>query len=63
MIDATYALLLVRAGEALVIPALNRDGDCLSDLVLQMFGSIAGSESLILSFDQDFNVKTVIAEA
>ena len=63
LIDATYALLLVRAGEALVIPALNRDGDCLSDLVLQMFGSIAGSESLILSFDQDFNVKTVIAEA
>jgi isocitrate dehydrogenase (NAD+) len=63
LIDATYALLLVKAGEALVIPALNRDGDCLSDLVLQMFGSIAGSESLILSFDQDFNVKTVIAEA
>ncbi len=63
LIDATYALLLVKAGEALVIPALNRDGDCLSDLVLQMFGSIAGSESLILSFDRDFNVKTVIAEA
>jgi isocitrate dehydrogenase (NAD+) len=63
LIDATYALLLVKAGEALVIPALNRDGDCLSDLVLQMFGSIAGSESLILSFDQDFNAKTVIAEA
>jgi isocitrate/isopropylmalate dehydrogenase len=63
LIDATYALLLVKAGEALVIPALNRDGDCLSDLVLQMFGSIAGSESMILSFDQDFNVKTVIAEA
>ena len=42
----TYALLLVKAGEALVIPALNRDGDCLSDLVLQMFGSIAGSESM-----------------
>jgi isocitrate/isopropylmalate dehydrogenase len=63
LIDATYALLLVKAGEALVIPALNRDGDCLSDLVLQMFGSIAGSESLIMSFDQDFNVQTVIAEA
>jgi isocitrate dehydrogenase (NAD+) len=63
LIDATYALLLVKAGESLVIPALNRDGDCLSDLVLQMFGSIAGSESLILGFDEDFNVKTVLAEA
>ncbi len=63
LIDATYALLLVKAGEALVIPALNRDGDCLSDLVLQMFGSIAGSESMILAFDESFNVKTVVAEA
>jgi isocitrate dehydrogenase (NAD+) len=63
LIDATYALLLVKAGEALVIPALNRDGDCLSDLVLQMFGSIAGSESMILSFDDQFNVRTVVAEA
>ena len=63
LIDATYALLLVKAGEALVIPALNRDGDCLSDLVLQMFGSIAGSESMILAFDDDFQVKTVVAEA
>lgn len=63
LIDATYALLLVKAGEALVIPALNRDGDCLSDLVLQMFGSIAGSESMILAFDDSFNVKTVVAEA
>lgn len=63
LIDATYALLLVKAGEALVIPALNRDGDCLSDLVLQMFGSIAGSESMILAFDENFEVKTVVAEA
>ncbi|MCL6637459.1 MAG: isocitrate dehydrogenase, partial [Alicyclobacillus sp.] len=52
LIDATYALLLVRAGEPLVIPALNRDGDCLSDLVLQMFGSIAGSESILLALDE-----------
>ncbi len=63
LIDATYALLLVKAGEALVIPALNRDGDCLSDLVLQMFGSIAGSESLVLGFDENFGVKVVMAEA
>lgn len=44
LIDATMALLLTTSGEALVIPSLNRDGDLLSDLVLQMFGTIAGSE-------------------
>ncbi|MBX7233103.1 MAG: hypothetical protein K1X65_01885 [Caldilineales bacterium] len=63
LIDATYALLITNAGEAMVIPALNRDGDCLSDLVLQMFGSIAGSDSLLLAFDADFSVKVVMAEA
>lgn len=63
LIDATYALLLGTTGEALVVPALNRDGDCLSDLVLQLFGSIAGAESLILSLDDEMNVSTVIAEA
>ena len=63
LIDATYALLLSSTGGAMVIPALNRDGDCLSDLVLQMFGSIAGSESLLLSFDDAFQPKTVMAEA
>lgn len=64
LIDATYALLLRNAGEALVIPALNRDGDCLSDLVLQMYGSIAGSESLVLGFDASAtSVKSVMAEA
>jgi len=35
-----------------VIPALNRDGDCLSDLVMPMFGSIAGAESVLLAFDE-----------
>ena len=50
LIDATYALLLSTAGDPLVIPALNRDGDCLSDFVLQLFGSIAGSESILLGF-------------
>lgn len=64
LIDATYALLLRSSGEAMVIPALNRDGDCLSDLVLQMFGSIAGSESMILAFDADrLAVQAVVAEA
>lgn len=63
LIDATYALLLTKAGEALVIPTLNRDGDCMSDLVLQMFGSIAGSESLVLGFDDQFEPNVIMAEA
>ena len=64
LIDATYALLLNSSGEPLTIPALNRDGDCLSDLVLQMFGSIAGSESLVLGFDATATrVRVVMAEA
>ncbi len=63
LIDATYALLLSSAGDAMVIPALNRDGDCLSDMVLQMFGSIAGAESVLLGFDQEFNTETVMVEA
>lgn len=64
LIDATYALLLQNAGEALVIPALNRDGDSLSDLVLQMYGSIAGAESLVLAFDETATkVRAVVAEA
>ncbi|WP_407635219.1 MULTISPECIES: isocitrate/isopropylmalate family dehydrogenase [Kyrpidia] len=63
LIDATYALLLTTSGEPLVIPTLNRDGDCMSDLVLQMFGSIAGSESLLLSVDDHLRPKVVMAEA
>ncbi|SDX50659.1 Isocitrate/isopropylmalate dehydrogenase [Marininema mesophilum] len=63
LIDATYALLLNNHGDPLVIPALNRDGDCLSDMVLQLFGSIAGSESILMSFDDDFNPQTIMAEA
>ena len=51
LIDATFALLISSSGEPLVIPALNRDGDILSDLVLPLFGSIAGSESLLVAFD------------
>lgn len=63
LIDATYALLLANMGDALVIPTLNRDGDCMSDLVLQMFGSIAGSESLLIGFDEQWNTRVVMAEA
>ncbi len=63
LIDATYALLLTTSGEPLVIPALNRDGDTLSDLVMQMFGSIAGAESALLAFDGESNIKVVMTEA
>jgi isocitrate/isopropylmalate dehydrogenase len=63
LIDATYGLLLEASGEPLVIPALNRDGDTLSDLVLKMFGSIAGAESTILSMDEHFEVRAVLTEA
>jgi isocitrate dehydrogenase (NAD+) len=63
LIDATYALLLTTYGEPLVIPTLNRDGDCISDLVMQMFGSIAGAESLLISLDEEENPETVMAEA
>ncbi len=53
LIDATFALLIATAGDPLVIPSLNRDGDILSDLVLPLFGSIAGAESLLVAFDAD----------
>jgi isocitrate dehydrogenase (NAD+) len=64
LIDAAYAGLLTEAGhQSLVIPALNRDGDCLSDLVLALFGSIAGAESVLLSLDDDLRPIVAMAEA
>jgi isocitrate/isopropylmalate dehydrogenase len=63
LIDATFALLVAAAGDPLVIPALNRDGDILSDLVLPLFGSIAGSESLLVAFDADYAPRALMAEA
>jgi isocitrate dehydrogenase (NAD+) len=64
LIDATYAGLVSGAAETpLVIPALNRDGDCLSDLVLPMFGSIAAAESVLLAFDDDYRTTVAMAEA
>ena len=35
----------------------------MSDLVLKMFGSIAGAESKILHLDERFQVKTIVTEA
>jgi isocitrate/isopropylmalate dehydrogenase len=64
LIDATYAGLVSGAGDVpLVIPALNRDGDCLSDLVLPLFGSIAGAESVLLALDEDLHARVAMAEA
>jgi len=64
LIDATYAGLISGSADApLVIPALNRDGDCLSDLVMPMFGSIAGAESVLLALDGEYEPRAVMAEA
>jgi isocitrate dehydrogenase (NAD+) len=63
LIDATFATLIGAASDPLVIPALNRDGDILSDLVLPLFGSIAGSESLLVAFDDDYQPRALMAEA
>jgi isocitrate/isopropylmalate dehydrogenase len=64
LIDTTLALLMKTGGESLVIPTLNRDGDLLSDMVLQMFGTIAGSESMVLAFDEKADaIRVAMAEA
>jgi 3-isopropylmalate dehydrogenase len=64
LIDATYAGLISGAADApLVIPSLNRDGDCLSDLVMPLYGSIAGAESVLLALDERYEPTAVMAEA
>jgi isocitrate/isopropylmalate dehydrogenase len=64
LIDATLAGLISGAAEGpLAIPCLNRDGDLLSDLVLPMFGSIAGAESVLLALDDELHTRVVMAEA
>ena len=64
LIDAAYAGLLTESNATpLVVPALNRDGDCLSDLVLALFGSIAGAESVLLALDDDLEPVVAMAEA
>ncbi|HEY1824634.1 MAG TPA: isocitrate/isopropylmalate family dehydrogenase [Acidimicrobiales bacterium] len=64
LIDAAYAGLMTEGWSTpVVIPALNRDGDCLSDLVLAMFGSIAGAESVLLSLDEKLEPTVAMAEA
>ena len=64
LIDAAYVGLLTESSaSALVVPALNRDGDCLSDLVLALFGSIAGAESVLLALGEDLQPVVAMAEA
>jgi len=64
LIDATFALLVASTGDPMVIPALNRDGDILSDLVLPLFGSIAGSESMLVAFEgAELEPNALMAEA
>ena len=65
LIDVTFAGLVggAAADAPLVIPALNRDGDSLSELVLRLFGSIAGAESVLLAFDDRYRTSVVMTEA
>jgi isocitrate dehydrogenase (NAD+) len=64
LIDATLAGLISGAASSpLVIPCLNRDGDLLSDLVLPLFGSIAGAESVLLALDEELRTTVAMAEA
>src|SRR4051795_9270704 len=64
LIDATLAGLVSGAASTpLAIPCLNRDGDLLSDLVLPMFGSIAGAESILLALDDELRTIVAMAEA
>jgi isocitrate dehydrogenase (NAD+) len=64
LIDATFAKLIDHTGAALVVPTLNRDGDVMSDMVMQLFGSIAGAESLLLALnDETMTPTAVMAEA
>jgi isocitrate dehydrogenase (NAD+) len=63
LIDTTYAMIVRNPGMPVVIPSLNRDGDCLSDLVMQLYGTIAGAESTLLAFDEHFQPSVVMAEA
>jgi len=63
LIDTTYAMIVRNPGMPVVIPSLNRDGDCLSDLVMQLYGTIAAAESTLLAFDEHFQPSVVMAEA
>ena len=64
LIDVAYAGLISGSADSpLVIPALNRDGDSLSELALRLFGSVAGAESVLLSFDENLRTRVAMTEA
>lgn len=60
---ATLALLPTSTGDPLVIPVLNRDGDILSTLVVQLFDSPASAASTLLRFNYGFRLRVVRAQA
>lgn len=60
---ATLALLPTSTGDPLVIPVLNRDGDMLSTLVVQLFDSRASAASTLLRFNYGFRLRVVRAQA
>ena len=62
LIDATFAYLVTSSGAPLVIPTLNRDGD-VSRPRASAVRSIAGAESLLVAFDDDYVPDAVMAEA
>lgn len=62
-IDATFALPVCASGAPLVVPALSRDGDIFSELVLPLFGPIAGSELPLVAFGDDVPPSALAAEA
>ena len=64
LIDAAYAGLLTESGaQTLVVPALNRDGDCLSDLVLALFGRSPAPSLSCLALDDALEPVVAMAEA
>jgi isocitrate dehydrogenase (NAD+) len=63
LIDATHAMIFSKSDKYRVVPALNRDGDCLSDVVGGIYGSLGSSESTLMSFDENLKPKVVMTEA
>src|SRR5262249_14175082 len=64
LLDATSPGLVFGSADApLLIRALTSGGHWLSDMVLPLFGSIAGAESVLLSFDDQYGLGAVMSEA
>lgn len=67
LIDALYSWLVQRGPGSLqsniVLPTLNRDGDCLTDLVGPIYSSVAGMTSEIIALDDRYKPTSVITEA